>query len=172
MYCALSRQFSSLQFLLNLAIMYDILAELSMLSETLQNRETTELSMLSETLQNRETTELSMLSETLQNRETTELSMLSETLQNRETTELSMLSETLQNRETTDVYADKLIRSIEFFETLKEKPGTKSLEAYIAEKDGNFNNVPITNNPKIATINYKQLITSVINNLTRRMFTT
>uniref|UniRef100_A0A6P7GS56 E3 SUMO-protein ligase KIAA1586-like n=1 Tax=Diabrotica virgifera virgifera TaxID=50390 RepID=A0A6P7GS56_DIAVI len=41
MYCGLSRQLSSLQFLLNLAIMYDILAELSMLSEALQNRETT-----------------------------------------------------------------------------------------------------------------------------------
>uniref|UniRef100_A0A6P7H088 E3 SUMO-protein ligase KIAA1586-like n=1 Tax=Diabrotica virgifera virgifera TaxID=50390 RepID=A0A6P7H088_DIAVI len=113
MYCGLSRQLSSLQFLLNLAIIYDILAE------------------------------------------------------------LPMLSEALQNRETTVVYADKLIRrSIRFFETLKETPGTKSLEAYIAEKDGNFNNVPITNNPKIATINHKQVITSVINNLTRRMFTT
>lgn len=113
MYSGLSRQFSSSQFLLNLAIMYDILAE------------------------------------------------------------LSMLSESLQNRETTVVYADKIIRrSIRFFENLKEKPGTKSLEAFVAKNDGHFNNVPLTNSPKITVINHSQLITSVINNLNRRMLTT
>ncbi|CAG9839672.1 unnamed protein product [Diabrotica balteata] len=59
--------------------------------------------------------------------------------------EFSMLSEALQNRDTTVVYADKLIRRrIGFFKTLKEKPENKSLEAYIVEKGGNFNNVPIT----------------------------
>lgn len=41
MYNGLSSKLSSHEFLLNLAIMYDILAELSMLSEALQNQETT-----------------------------------------------------------------------------------------------------------------------------------
>lgn len=113
MYSGLSKNFSSSQFLLNLAIMYDVLAE------------------------------------------------------------LAMLSESLQDRKTTVVYADKLIRrSIRFFESLKEKPGTKYLEALVAQNNGHFNNVPLTNNPKLKTINSGQLITSVINNLNKRMFTT
>lgn len=112
-YSGLSKNFSSSQFLLNLAIMYDVLAE------------------------------------------------------------LSMLSESLQDRNTTIVYADKLIRrSIRFFESLEEKPGTKYLEALVAQNSGNFNNIPLTNNPKLKTINYGQLIRSVINNLNKRMFTT
>ncbi|KAK4875078.1 hypothetical protein RN001_011500 [Aquatica leii] len=53
--------------------------------------------------------------------------------------ELSMLSESLQNQNTTVVYANKLIkRSIRFFEAMKEKPGTKALEAKISVKEKKF----------------------------------
>lgn len=113
MYSGLSKRCSSPQFLLDLAIMYDILAE------------------------------------------------------------LSMLSESLQNQETTVIYADKLIRrSVRFFEAMKENPGTKTLEAKICIREGTFNGVPLIENHTIPTINHQQLITSVINNLKRRMFTT
>lgn len=40
MYSGLSKKLSSTEFILNLAIMYDILAELLMLSESLKNQET------------------------------------------------------------------------------------------------------------------------------------
>lgn len=40
MYSGLSKKLSSTEFILNLAIMYDILAELSKQSESLQKRET------------------------------------------------------------------------------------------------------------------------------------
>nr|CAD7454151.1 unnamed protein product [Timema tahoe] len=87
--------------------------------------------------------------------------------------ELSMLSESLQNKETTLIHADKLMRrNNRFFEAMKEKPGTNSLEAKIAIKEGTFSSVPLIYNHKIPTINHQQLITSVINNLRRRMFTT
>ncbi|KAK9679704.1 hypothetical protein QE152_g39791 [Popillia japonica] len=87
--------------------------------------------------------------------------------------ELSMVSECLQNRQTTVVYADKLIRrSIAFFECLKEKPSTKSLGAKRAAIEGNFCGVPLTSSSKITAINHQQLLSSVINNLNRRLFTT
>ncbi|XP_050516420.1 E3 SUMO-protein ligase KIAA1586-like [Diabrotica virgifera virgifera] len=87
--------------------------------------------------------------------------------------ELTMVSECLQNREATVVYADKLIRrSIAFFECLKEKPGTKTLEAKRAAITGNFCHVPLTSSNKITAINDQQLLSSVINNLKRRLFTT
>lgn len=87
--------------------------------------------------------------------------------------ELSMLSEALQNQDTTITYAEKLIRrSIRFFEAMKEKSGTKTLEAKIAIKEGSFDSIVLTDNPKASSINHGQLITSVINNLERRMFTT
>lgn len=41
MYNWLSKKLSSTEFILNLAIMYDVLVEFSMLSESLQNQETT-----------------------------------------------------------------------------------------------------------------------------------
>lgn len=113
MYSGLSKKLSSTEFLLDLAIMYDILAE------------------------------------------------------------LSMLSEALQSQETTVIYADKLIRrSIQFFEVMREKPGTKTLEAKIAIKDGQFGVVPLKENRKNPTINHQKLVSSVINNLRVRMFTT
>ncbi|KAK9885160.1 hypothetical protein WA026_010670 [Henosepilachna vigintioctopunctata] len=69
--------------------------------------------------------------------------------------------------------ADKLIRkSIAFFECLKEKPGTKILEAKRAAITGNFSDVPVTSRNKITAINDQQLLSSVINNLKRRLFTT
>lgn len=89
MYNGLSSKLSSHEFLLNLAIMYDILAE------------------------------------------------------------LSMLSEALQNQETTVFYADKLIRrSIWFFEGMKEKPGTKTLEAKLAINEGKLGVVSLKENKK------------------------
>ncbi|KAK9693495.1 hypothetical protein QE152_g34182 [Popillia japonica] len=87
--------------------------------------------------------------------------------------ELSMVSECLQNRQTTVVYADKLLRrSIAFFECLIEKPGTKSLEAKRAAIEGNFCGIPLTSSSKITAINHQQLLSSVVNNLNRRLFTT
>lgn len=87
--------------------------------------------------------------------------------------ELSMLSESLQNRNITVFYADKLIRrSIRFIELLKEKPGTKCLEAEIAIKEGIFCGIELIENRKISAINQQQLLTSVVNNLKRRLLTT
>ncbi|XP_050505351.1 E3 SUMO-protein ligase KIAA1586-like [Diabrotica virgifera virgifera] len=87
--------------------------------------------------------------------------------------ELALLSESLENRNTSIVYADKLInRSVRYLEHLKEKPGTKVLEAQIAIKEGNFASVVLKTNPKIVSFNGQQLISSVINNLKQRMFVT
>ncbi|GBN32589.1 hypothetical protein AVEN_138867-1 [Araneus ventricosus] len=85
--------------------------------------------------------------------------------------ELSVLSESLQSRKSTIVYADKIIRSITFFEALKEKPGTKCLEVKRAAIEGNFCGVPIKNNAKMTAINNQQLLSSIINNLKRRLLT-
>ncbi|KAJ8891583.1 hypothetical protein PR048_004111 [Dryococelus australis] len=64
----------------------------------------------------------------------------------------------LQNRNMTVAYADKLIRRcIIFIDNLKEKPGTKCLEARVAIKED---------------INPQQLLTSATNNLKWRLFTT
>ncbi|KAK9883895.1 hypothetical protein WA026_004836 [Henosepilachna vigintioctopunctata] len=77
-----------------------------------------------------------------------------------------MVSECLQNREATVVDADKLIkRSIAFFERLKEKPGTKTLEAKRAAITSNFCDLPITSRNKITAIYDQQLLSSVENNL-------
>ena len=87
--------------------------------------------------------------------------------------ELGLLSECLQKRTTSIVYADKLIRrSIRSLQGLKEKPGTKTLEAQNAIKKGKFGGVTITSNKKIVSINYQQFLTSVVNNMQHRMFTT
>lgn len=64
--------------------------------------------------------------------------------------EFSMLSESLQNQETTVYHADKLIRrSIRFFEEMKEKPGTKTLEAKVV-REGRFSVVPLSETYKTA----------------------
>ncbi|GBN15149.1 hypothetical protein AVEN_73622-1 [Araneus ventricosus] len=86
--------------------------------------------------------------------------------------ELSVLSESLQSRKSTIVYADKIIRSITFFEALKDKPGTKCLEAKREAIEGNFCGVPIKNNAKMTAINNQRLLSSIINNLERRLLTT
>lgn len=113
MYNGLLKRLSSRQFLLDLAIMYDILAE------------------------------------------------------------ISMLSEALQHKNTTVFYADKLIRRcIRFIESLKEKPGTRVLEAKIAIKEGTFCSISLIDNPKMSSINQQQLLSSVANNLKCRLFTT
>ena len=80
--------------------------------------------------------------------------------------ELGLLSECLQKRTTSLVYADKLIqRSIRSLHGLKEKPGTRTLEAQEAIKKGKFGGITITSNNKIVSINYQQFITSLVNNL-------
>ncbi|GBL60855.1 hypothetical protein AVEN_8598-1 [Araneus ventricosus] len=71
--------------------------------------------------------------------------------------EPSMLSESLQSRKSTIVYADK--------------PGTKCLEAKRAAIEGNFCGVPIKN-AKMSAINNQQLLSSITNNLERRLMTT
>ncbi|XP_064421760.1 E3 SUMO-protein ligase KIAA1586-like [Latimeria chalumnae] len=87
--------------------------------------------------------------------------------------ELGLLSECLQKCTTTIVYADKLIlRSIRFLRGLKERPGTKTLEAKVAVAQGKFRTVSLGSNSKIISINYQQFLTSLINNLENRMFTT
>lgn len=87
--------------------------------------------------------------------------------------ELATLSESLQNRTMTIVKADKLIRrSIRYIQSLKEKPGTRTLEAKIAIKEGVFDSVSLKQNEKFVTINAQQLLSSVANNLNSRLFTT
>ncbi|KAJ8880809.1 hypothetical protein PR048_017280 [Dryococelus australis] len=87
--------------------------------------------------------------------------------------EIALLSESLQNRNMTVAYADKLIRRcIIFIDNLKKKSGTKCLEARVAIKEGNFCGVTLIENIKISSINPRQLLTSVTNNLKRRLFTT
>lgn len=87
--------------------------------------------------------------------------------------ELALLSESLENRSTSVVFADKLIhRSVRYLESLKEKPGTRVLEAQVAMKEGSFASVKLNDNPKIVSFNGQQLISSVINNLKHRMFAT
>ncbi|KAK9892114.1 hypothetical protein WA026_018317, partial [Henosepilachna vigintioctopunctata] len=86
--------------------------------------------------------------------------------------EVTMVSECLQDKEATVVYVDKLIRSsIAFFECRKYKPGTKTLEAKRAAITGNFCDVSLISRNKITAINDQQLLSSVINNLKRRLFT-
>ncbi|KAK9874146.1 hypothetical protein WA026_002501 [Henosepilachna vigintioctopunctata] len=78
-----------------------------------------------------------------------------------------------KNREATVIYAAKLIRrSIAFFEGLKEKPGTKTLDAKIAAITGNFCDIPLTSRNKITAFNDQQLLSSVNNNHKRRLSTT
>lgn len=87
--------------------------------------------------------------------------------------ELSLLSESLQSRKMTVVYADKIIRrSIQFFEALKDKPGAKCLEVKRAAIEGSFCGVPVIENSKMSAINNQQLLSSIINNLKRRLLTT
>lgn len=86
--------------------------------------------------------------------------------------ELALLSESLENRSTSLVFADKLIhRSLRYLESLKEKPGTRVLEAHVAMREGSFASVKLHDNPKIVSFHGQQLISSVINNLKQRMFT-
>ncbi|KAK9693462.1 hypothetical protein QE152_g34162 [Popillia japonica] len=159
MYRGLIKRLTSTQFLSDLAIMY-------------KNRTTTERAMYRGLIKRLTSTQF-----------LSDLAIMYDIL-----AELSMVSECLQNRQTTVVYADKLIRrSIAFFECLivkpgtkslgakraaiEEKPGTKSLGAKRAAIEGNFCGVPLTSSSKITAINHQQLLSSVINNLNRRLLT-
>ncbi|KAJ8879478.1 hypothetical protein PR048_020086 [Dryococelus australis] len=87
--------------------------------------------------------------------------------------EIALLSESLQSRRMTIAYTDKLIRRcIIFILNLKEKPGTECLEAGVASKEVKFYGATLIKNIKISAINPQQLLTSVTNNLKRRLFTT
>ncbi len=87
--------------------------------------------------------------------------------------ELSHLSLVLQNRGTSIVYADKLMhRSIRVLESMIEKSGTKTKVAKDAADTMVFQNIALTKNEKLTTINEKQFLTSLVNNMTARLFTT
>jgi hypothetical protein len=87
--------------------------------------------------------------------------------------ELSSLSELLQHRGTSIVYADKLMRrTIRVLTTMKEKDGNKTLEAKCAAKEGKFKTSTLIANTKLVTINAKQFLTSLINNMNCRLFCT
>lgn len=83
-----------------------------------------------------------------------------------------MLPESLHNRNTTVVYADKIIRSIRFFELLKDTPKTKCLEVNIALAESNFSGVLITENGKLVSYNHQRLLSILINNMKRNLLTT
>ena len=85
--------------------------------------------------------------------------------------EQTNLSELLQNRGTLLVQADKMMcRTIHVLECMKEKSGTRSLEAKCASKEKNFKTVKLVKNKKLVTINAKQFLTSLINNMSNRLF--
>ena len=87
--------------------------------------------------------------------------------------ELSNLSLLLQDRGTSIVYADKLIhRTIQLLETLKEKGGTKTLEAKDAAKRLLYQNIIMIENKKLVKINEVQFLNSLINRMYSRLFTT
>ena len=87
--------------------------------------------------------------------------------------ELALLSECLQKRATSIVYADKLIkRSISFIRALKEKPGTKTLEAEIAAREGKLGSVSLLDSRKIIGINRQKFLTSLVDSMSNRMFAT
>lgn len=54
---------------------------------------------------------------------------------------------------------------------MKEKPGTEVLEAKVVITEGKFYSVSIENNKKMRVINAQQLLSSVVNNLNHRPFT-
>ena len=87
--------------------------------------------------------------------------------------ELSNWSLLLQDRGTSIVYADKLIhRAIQLLETLKEKGGTKTLEAKDAAKKLLYQNIILIENKKLVKINEVQFLTSLINRMYSRLLTT
>ena len=87
--------------------------------------------------------------------------------------ELSNWSLLLQDRGTSIVYADKLIhRAIQLLETLKEKGGTKTLEAKDAAKKLLYQNIILIENKKLVKINEVQFLTSLIDRMYSRLLTT
>lgn len=87
--------------------------------------------------------------------------------------ELSSLSELLQNRSTSLVQADKYMRrTIRVLQSMKEKSGTHSLEAKSAAIQLKFKTIKLAANKKLVTINEKQFLTSLINNMSFRLFCT
>ena len=84
--------------------------------------------------------------------------------------ELKILSEQLQDRNTTILEADKLIhRSVRRIEHIKDKPGEKMTEARLIAESCMFGATKVESNRKHVSINAKQFLTSVANNMRRRL---
>jgi len=84
--------------------------------------------------------------------------------------ELKMLSQQLQDRTTSIPGAEKLIRrSIRRIEHMKDKPGEKMSEAAAIAESSQFGATKLESNVKHIPINAKQFLTSVANNLRRRL---
>jgi len=85
---------------------------------------------------------------------------------------LKFLSESLQRRNMNIAEADKLIRrSIRRIELFKIKPGLKMTEAQAARDSLLFGTTPLKSNKKHVTINQKQFLQSLVDNLRRRLMT-
>ncbi|KAI6651795.1 hypothetical protein LOD99_5042 [Oopsacas minuta] len=85
--------------------------------------------------------------------------------------ELSSLSELLQHRATSIMHADQMIkRTIRRLESLKNNPGTKSLEAECAAKELQFNTTGLKHNKAIVNINKHKFLGSLITSMEDRLF--
>lgn len=83
--------------------------------------------------------------------------------------ELKELSELLQDRTTSLDKADKIIhRYLQRIQTMKEKPGTKTLEFEIESKCGIYRGVQLVPNKQHVPINRQQFLSSVFDNISAR----
>ena len=84
--------------------------------------------------------------------------------------ELSLLSLQLQERTMSLQRANHLVkRTIRILETFKDRPGEKYEEALNAKEEGVFKGVIIQSNKKHKSIDSKQFIQSLIDNMNRRL---
>ncbi|KAB5579163.1 hypothetical protein PHYPO_G00191960 [Pangasianodon hypophthalmus] len=84
--------------------------------------------------------------------------------------ELANLSQELQAHSITLLRADHLLkRTIRVLASFKDPPGEKSEKALTAQALGHFASVPLESNAKLTTINAKQFLQSLINNLEKRL---
>lgn len=87
--------------------------------------------------------------------------------------ELSILSEALQNRNVTVVYSDTLIRrSMRLLENMKIRKGKYVTLAESAISNMKFESTQLTDSKKIIPIKSGQLLTSLVNNMEKRLLTT
>jgi len=84
--------------------------------------------------------------------------------------ELANLSQQLQAHSITLLRADQLLtRTIRVLASFKDTPGEKSEEALTAQGLGHFGSVPLESNAKLTSINAKQFLQSLINNMEKRL---